>query len=77
MDEIPVLVVPIGKTVLVDEHSLDVIHSFWVPQFLFKRDVFPYGTRALAATTSSSSPRRTSGSYVGRCAELCGVYHSR
>ena len=26
------------------EHSEDVIHSFWVPEFLFKRDVIPYGT---------------------------------
>ena len=45
-NEIPVLVLPLGKTVQVIEHSEDVIHSFWVPEFLFKRDVIPYGTPA-------------------------------
>ena len=55
------------------------IHSFWVPEFLFKRDVIPYGgnnAEHCPATTRSSSPRRSEGSFVGRCAELCGTYHS-
>ena len=32
------------RRVQIVEHSEDVIHSFWVPEFLFKRDVIPYGT---------------------------------
>ena len=56
------LVIPVGKTVQIIEHSEDVIHSFWVPEFLFKRDVIPYGTDVdRAATTSSSSPPTTTG----------------
>ena len=78
-NEIPVLVVPIGKTVQIIEHSDDVVHSFWVPQFLFKRDVIPYG----APDTQTGRDNRfeftaiSKGSFVGRCAELCGTYHSQ
>jgi cytochrome c oxidase subunit II len=74
-NEIPVLVIPRGETVQVIEHSDDVIHSFWVPEFLFKRDVIPYG-----GTTPDNRFEFTAtsdGSFVGRCAELCGTYHSQ
>jgi cytochrome c oxidase subunit II len=81
-DEIPVLVVPLGKTVQIIEHSEDVIHSFWVPEFLFKRDVIPYGTPAQQQASGLRDNRfeftaTQTGSFVGRCAELCGTYHSR
>jgi cytochrome c oxidase subunit 2 len=81
-DEIPVLVVPVGESVQVIEHSEDVVHSFWVPEFLFKRDVIPYGTKAQQQASGLSDNRfqftaTTEGSYVGRCAELCGTYHSQ
>jgi cytochrome c oxidase subunit 2 len=81
-DEIPVLVIPRGETVQFIEHSEDVIHSFWVPEFLFKRDVVPYGTPAQEAQSGLADNRfqitpTTDGSYVGRCAELCGTYHSQ
>ncbi|MDQ3464250.1 MAG: cytochrome c oxidase subunit II, partial [Actinomycetota bacterium] len=36
-----VLVLPVGRTVQFELVSNDVIHSFWVPEFLFKRDVIP------------------------------------
>jgi cytochrome c oxidase subunit II len=80
--EIPVLVIPVGETVQIIEHSEDVIHSFWVPEFLFKRDVIPYGTPAQQAKSGLRDNRfeftaTTEGSFVGRCAELCGTYHSR
>ena len=39
--EIPVLVVPSGKRIEFQIASADVIHGFWVPEFLFKRDVLP------------------------------------
>ncbi|MGY2874520.1 cytochrome c oxidase subunit II [Marmoricola sp. URHA0025 HA25] len=59
------------ETVEVHLYSADVIHSFWVPAFLFKMDVFPGRDNHYTFT-----PTRL-GTYEGRCAELCGVYHSR
>jgi cytochrome c oxidase subunit II len=60
-----------GETVEVHLYSPDVIHSFWVPAFLFKMDVFPGRDNHYAFTPSRL------GTFEGRCAELCGVYHSR
>jgi cytochrome c oxidase subunit 2 len=59
------------KSVEINLYSPDVIHSFWVPAFLFKMDVVPGRHNHFAIT-----PTRT-GTFEGRCAELCGVYHSR
>ena len=70
-DLVPILVVPTGRTILFEETSKDVIHSFWVPELLFKRDVFPGNTRNTFQVTIEEEGR-----YVGRCAELCGTYHS-
>jgi cytochrome c oxidase subunit 2 len=75
--EIPVLVIPVNHSVRIVEHSEDVIHSFWVPEFLFKRDVIPYGTTSTARDNQFEITATTLGSYVGRCAELCGTYHSQ
>jgi cytochrome c oxidase subunit 2 len=79
-NEIPVLVLPVNERVQIIEHSEDVIHSFWVPEFLFKRDVIPYGTQAQQNASGLRDNRfqivpTHRGSYVGRCAELCGTYH--
>lgn len=76
-DEVPILVVPVNKTVKVVEHSYDVIHSFWVPEFLFKRDVIPHGTTDTSKDNTFQFTATKEGSYVGRCAELCGIYHSQ
>jgi cytochrome c oxidase subunit 2 len=76
-NEIPVLVVPVNRTVRVVEHSEDVIHSFWVPEFLFKRDVIPYGTTSTARDNQFEFTALHTGRFVGRCSELCGVYHSQ
>jgi cytochrome c oxidase subunit II len=70
-DYIPVLVVPTHKKILFVESSPDVIHSFWVPELLFKRDVFPGNVKNSFAVTIDKE-----GAYVGHCAELCGTYHS-
>jgi cytochrome c oxidase subunit 2 len=70
-DYIPVLVVPTHKRIRFVEDSQDVIHSFWVPALLFKRDVFPGGVQNKFEVTIDKE-----GAYVGRCAELCGTYHS-
>lgn len=65
------LVIPVDKRIRFIETSPDVIHSFWVPDFLFKRDVVPGRLNSFEIT-----PTRT-GSYTGRCAELCGEKHDR
>jgi len=59
------------KTVEFQLTSPDVIHSFWVPAFIFKLDVVPGRVNKFQVT-----PDRL-GTFDGRCAELCGVYHSR
>ncbi|WP_212829096.1 cytochrome c oxidase subunit II [Catellatospora sp. TT07R-123] len=68
---IPIVVIPINRTVRFREHSQDVIHSFWVPELLFKRDVFPGSVYNEFQVTATQE-----GHFVGRCAELCGTYHS-
>ena len=68
---VPVLVLPTDRTIRIEEHSNDVIHSFWVPELLFKRDVFPGNVRNKFDVTLDKEGR-----YVGRCAELCGTYHA-
>ena len=70
-DVIPLLVLPTGETIRFEETSRDVIHSFWVPELLFKRDVFPGNVRNTFEVTLDKEGR-----YVGRCAELCGTYHA-
>jgi cytochrome c oxidase subunit 2 len=70
--EIPVLVIPAGKRVRFIERATDVVHSFWVPEFLFKRDVFPGSQVNQFEITATQQ-----GAYVGHCAELCGTYHSQ
>lgn len=67
----PVLVLPVGKKVHFFLHSNDVIHSFWVPAFLYKKDVMPGYLNQFEITPTKP------GTYEGRCAELCGVDHSR
>jgi cytochrome c oxidase subunit 2 len=69
----PTLYLVKGKSVSVDLYSPDVIHSFWVPAFLFKMDVVP-GREDKNHFTFT--PDRE-GTFEGRCAELCGVLHSR
>lgn len=69
--EMPTLVLPVNQTVRFQLHSPDVIHSFWVPNFLMKLDVVPGRNNYFTATPDKV------GTYVGRCAELCGAYHSR
>jgi cytochrome c oxidase subunit II len=70
-DVIPLLVLPTGRRIRIEETSRDVIHSFWVPELLFKRDVFPGSIRNQFEMTLDREGR-----YVGRCAELCGTYHA-
>jgi cytochrome c oxidase subunit 2 len=73
-DEIPILVLPVDRSIRIEEASADVIHSFWVPEFLFKLDVIP-GNANGRNNVFEITVRKT-GAYVGRCAELCGEYHA-
>jgi cytochrome c oxidase subunit II len=66
---LPMLELPTGETVRFNLTSPDVIHSFWVPAFLFKRDVIPGHPNHFEITTT------TTGTFAGRCSELCGLYH--
>ncbi|MGY1738566.1 MULTISPECIES: aa3-type cytochrome oxidase subunit II [unclassified Geodermatophilus] len=73
-DEIPILVLPVDQDIRFEVASADVIHSFWVPEFLFKLDVIP-GNENGRDNVFELHPNET-GAYVGRCAELCGSYHA-
>jgi cytochrome c oxidase subunit 2 len=63
------MVVPVGEPVRVSLRSPDVIHAFYVPKFLFKRDVVPGKENTFNFTVEEP------GTYRGQCAELCGAFH--
>ena len=69
--QLPLLEIPEGEVVRFNLTSPDVIHSFWVPEFLFKRDVIPGHPNHFQITATST------GTFTGHCSELCGLYHSR
>ena len=69
-ESLPVLYLPVDQNVRITLDSRDVIHSFWVPDFLYKKDMIPGQTLTFEVT-----PTRE-GTYAGKCAELCGEYHS-
>lgn len=70
-DQIPTLYLPVGETTRFELRSPDVIHSFWIPGFLMKMDIIPGRANHFQVTP------REEGEYLGKCAELCGTYHSR
>lgn len=74
--EIPVLVLPTGKRVEFEIASADVIHAFWVPEFLFKRDVMPNPKENHTDNVFQISEIEKEGAFVGRCAEMCGTFHA-
>lgn len=74
--ETPVLVLPTDKIVEFRLASRDVVHSFWVIDFLFKRDVFPNPKENETDNVFQITKIDHEGAFVGRCAELCGTYHS-
>ena len=73
-DEVPILVLPTGEDIRFEVASADVIHSFWVPEFLFKLDVIPGNENGRDNVFEVNIDKE--GAYVGRCAELCGTYHA-
>jgi cytochrome c oxidase subunit 2 len=75
-DTIPLLVLPTNQSIQFTQRSNDVIHSFWVPDFLFKRDVFPMPEKNDQEYIWRIDQIDREGAFVGRCAELCGAYHA-
>jgi cytochrome c oxidase subunit 2 len=61
--------IPVGKQVLLQMTSKDVIHSFWVPEFRVKQDLVPGRITELRISPTLE------GNYKVRCAELCGTSH--
>ncbi len=64
------LVLPINQPVRLEMQALDVLHSFWLPEFRVKQDLVPGRTTILRIT-----PTQT-GNFELRCAEICGMSHS-
>jgi cytochrome c oxidase subunit II len=62
--------VPVGQPLEFDIDSVDVNHSFWVPQLAGKEDAVPGQHNTLRFTV------RTAGTYLGECAEFCGQQHA-
>ncbi len=69
-ERLPTLYLPVNETVEFQLHSRDVQHSFYIPAFLTKLDMIPGEQRVFHVTP------REKGTYVGKCAELCGEYHA-
>jgi cytochrome c oxidase subunit II len=65
------LEIPVDEPVHVLLHSRDVIHSFFIPSFLFKRDVIPGRTNSFTFTGTKI------GVFEGQCAEFCGLHHAQ
>lgn len=71
----PAMVVPVGEPIRLHLTSSDVIHSFYVPQFLIKKDMFPpTGDRPMNELEFTVTE---AGTYTGQCAEFCGDLHAR
>lgn len=67
---LPTLYLPVNKSVKIQLDSRDVIHSFWIVDFLYKKDLY------IGRDNYWSFTPTREGTYQGKCAELCGEYHS-
>jgi cytochrome c oxidase subunit 2 len=70
-EELPTLYLPVNQRTEFVLTSRDVIHSFWIPAFLQKLDMIPGRVNKFQVV-----PTQT-GHFQGKCAELCGAYHSQ
>lgn len=70
LEKTPDLYVVVNQSVRFNLESADVIHSFWVPHFYYKLDVIPGVDNSFDVTPTEL------GVFPGKCAELCGTYHS-
>jgi cytochrome c oxidase subunit 2 len=67
---LPILYLPSNETVELDLRADDVNHSFYVPEFLYKRDLIPGVNNNVDFTIDKA------GKWIGECTQLCGTYHS-
>lgn len=82
---LPLLEIPTNETVQFTLTSPDVVHSFWIPAFEFKRDLIPGPTPRRTGPLANRNTRQSNftvtpiktGTFIGHCSELCGLYHSR
>jgi len=65
------MVIPVDEPIKFELHSRDVIHSFFVPGFLFKKDLIPGRTNTFTVTPTKI------GTFPAQCAEFCGLWHSK
>lgn len=70
-ETLPTLYLPVNKRVEFVLTARDVIHTFWVIQFLHKMDMVPGKVNTFQVTPTEI------GTFQGKCAELCGAYHSQ
>jgi cytochrome c oxidase subunit 2 len=66
----PVVVLPTARTVRLELSSPDVVHSFWVPHFIEKRDLIPRVPNAIQVRVDQP------GHWDGVCSEFCGLDHT-
>ncbi|MBM6404061.1 cytochrome c oxidase subunit II [Phycicoccus sp. CSK15P-2] len=70
-ETIPTLYLPVNERTEFVLTSRDVIHSFWIPAFLQKMDMVPGRVNRFQVVPTQE------GQFKGKCAELCGAYHSQ
>ena len=66
---LPTLVLPAGRPVRIEVTSDDVIHGFWIPYLRWKIYAYPGHVNSFTVTLGQD------GKWIGRCSELCGLYH--
>ncbi len=64
------LVLPAGEAIRFNLASQDVIHSLWIPEVRFKRDLIPGTVENVTLTFTRT------GLFPGQCAEFCGLRHA-
>jgi cytochrome c oxidase subunit II len=69
-NHVPEMVVPVGVPIHMKLRSADVVHSFYVPRALFKRQAIP------GITNDFEMNFQRVGLYHGQCAQYCGVSHA-
>ena len=60
---------PVGQPAEITLRARDVIHSFFIPAFNYKKDMIPGRTNYMSVTPEEV------GLFKGKCAELCGQFH--
>ena len=62
--------IPVGKKILINLDSNNVLHSFWIPKIAGKTDIIPNQGNFMWIQGD------TVGLYYGQCAEFCGESHA-